>query len=70
MIFHRREILLKVFKLFDLAAMTCTFLLAVALDTYETSQIPFGEILSLRISIENVLLFSGFLFIWRLFSPL
>lgn len=71
MIYLRREILLKAFKLFDLAAMTCIFLLAAALDTYETSPIPFRQILSLRISIQNVLLFSGFLFLWgAIFSSL
>lgn len=69
--YFRRQILLQLFKVFDLAVMVFSFGLATAVVYYRFDLISFEHFLSLRISIKNFVIFSGLLILWRLiFSAL
>lgn len=64
MIAQRRQVLLQAMKLFDLMSMVFCFLLAAGIvSTME--HITFGHFLSMRIKVQNVLVFSVFALIWH-----
>jgi exopolysaccharide biosynthesis polyprenyl glycosylphosphotransferase len=60
----RRKILLQAMKLFDLLIMISCFILAASFES-DIEQINFGQFLSMRIKIQNVVIFSGFIFLWH-----
>jgi exopolysaccharide biosynthesis polyprenyl glycosylphosphotransferase len=71
MTYFRRQILLQLFKVFDLGVMVFSFGLATAAVYYDFDLISFENFLSLRISIKNFVIFSGLIILWRLiFSSL
>lgn len=61
----RRQILLKAFKLFDLLVMVFSFALATWMTYYNSGPISFDEFLSMRIKVQNFVLFLGLLFAWQ-----
>jgi exopolysaccharide biosynthesis polyprenyl glycosylphosphotransferase len=61
----RRQLLLKVFTLSDLAIMAVSFYLAALVESHVTAHISFGEFLSVRIRVQNIVLFLGLLAIWH-----
>jgi exopolysaccharide biosynthesis polyprenyl glycosylphosphotransferase len=61
----RRQLLLKVFTLSDLAIMTVSFALASLVESRLTAHTSFGEFLSMRIKLQNIVLFLGLLAIWH-----
>ncbi len=61
----RRKILLKFFKLFDLAGMMFAFLLGAAVESYEMGPVSLADFLSMRIKVQNFVVFFGFLFVWH-----
>jgi len=65
MISFRRQVLLKSFKLFDLAGMTFAFLLGAAVESYEMGPVSLADFLSMRIKVQNFVIFLGFLFVWH-----
>jgi exopolysaccharide biosynthesis polyprenyl glycosylphosphotransferase len=64
----RRQILLKAYKLFDLLVMMGSFALATWMTYYQSGPISFDEFLSMRIKIQNFVLFVGLLFAWQFIS--
>jgi hypothetical protein len=58
----RRQILLKAYKLFDLLVMVFSFALATWMTYYHSGPISFDEFLSMRIKVQNFVLFLGLLF--------
>ena len=64
--FDRRQILLKVYKLFDLLVMVCSFALATWMTYYQSGPVSLDEFLSMRIKVQNFVLFVGLLFVWHL----
>jgi exopolysaccharide biosynthesis polyprenyl glycosylphosphotransferase len=66
MLFYRRQLLLKAFKLLDLAVMGLAFLFTTIAAHFQRHNIPFDDFLNMRIKIGNFLLFSGFTWIWYL----
>ena len=63
--FDRRRILLKAYKLFDLLVMMGSFALATWMTYYQSAPISFDEFLSMRIKVQNLVLFVGLLFAWQ-----
>ena len=61
----RRQILLNLFKLFDLALMVCAFTLAVLPVLREHGGISFAQFLSMRVKIGNIVLFLSLLVLWH-----
>ena len=61
----RRQFLLKVFTLSDLAIMAFSFALAALAESYLTAHVSFGDFLSMRIKLQNIVLFLGLLAIWH-----
>jgi exopolysaccharide biosynthesis polyprenyl glycosylphosphotransferase len=61
----RRQLLLKVFTLSDLAIMTVSFALASLVESNLTAHISFGDFLSMRIKLQNIVFFLGLLAIWH-----
>lgn len=61
----RRQMLLTVLKLFDLAVMTAAFALATVPVLYE-SGLSFAEFFSVRIKIQNFILYIGLLLVWHI----
>lgn len=61
----RRQILLKTFKLFDLLVMVFSFALATWMTYYNSGTISFDEFLSMRIKVQNFVLFLCLLFAWQ-----
>lgn len=64
MIPQRRKILIQSIKLFDLLSMVFCFF-GAALVQSNIEHYTFGHFLSMRIKVQNVLLFSGFVFVWH-----
>jgi exopolysaccharide biosynthesis polyprenyl glycosylphosphotransferase len=65
----RRQILLNIFKLFDMAIMMAAFGVATALLLSESQSVTFTEFFAMRVKIGNFLIFSGLLVGWHvLFS--
>ena len=62
----RRQILLKAFKLLDLLVMGFSFALATLFVYHQTGPISFEEFLSMRVKVQNLVLFFGFLGVWHL----
>ena len=62
----RRRILLDTAKLFDLAVMIISFGLAAVLVAYETPSTSLAEFLSMRVKVQNFVLFALFLLAWHL----
>jgi len=61
----RRQILLNLFKLFDLTLMVCAFTLAVLPVLREHGGISFAQFLSMRVKIGNIVLFLSLLVLWH-----
>lgn len=63
----QRQILLSIFKLFDLLVMTFSFGLATAVTYFKENNIALRQLISMRIKIENIFLFLGALILWHTF---
>jgi len=61
----RRQLLIKALKLFDLLVMTSAFILA-AVPVSQGGEASFAEFLSMRIKVENFILFFGFFALWHI----
>ncbi|MGA2073837.1 MAG: hypothetical protein ABSH52_10060 [Terriglobia bacterium] len=61
----RRQLLIKALKLFDLLVMTAAFVVA-AMPVSQGGEASFAEFLSMRIKVENFILFFGFLALWHI----
>jgi len=61
----RRQMLLTVIKLFDLTVMIAAFALATVPGLYE-SGLSFAEFFSIRIKVQNFIIFVGLLFVWHI----
>lgn len=59
----RRQMLLTALKFFDLMVMAASFSLAAVPALYE-SGLPFSEFFSIRVKIQNFIIFMGLLFVW------
>ncbi len=66
----RRKILLNAFKVFDLVLMAFSFALATAPVLYESGPVSFAQFLSMRVKVQNFVLFSGFLIAWHIIFSL
>jgi len=62
----RRRLLLKLWKVIDLLIMSSVFVLAVLPVLDGGREVSFAEFLSMRIKVENFLLFSGLLGVWHI----
>ncbi len=61
----RRQMLLTVLKLFDSTVMIAAFALATLPELYE-SGLSFAEFFSMRIKVQNFIIFVGLLFVWHI----
>jgi exopolysaccharide biosynthesis polyprenyl glycosylphosphotransferase len=61
----RRQMLLTLLKLFDMTVLVCCFALATVPVLYESGQ-PFSEFFSMRIKVQNFIIFMALLLIWHL----
>jgi len=61
----RRQLLNKALKLFDLLVMSLAFVVA-AVPVSQGGEASFAEFLSMRIKVENFILFFGFLALWHI----
>ena len=61
----RRQLVMKALKLFDLLVMTSAFILA-AVPVSQGAKASFAEFLSMRIKVENFILFFVFLALWHI----
>jgi exopolysaccharide biosynthesis polyprenyl glycosylphosphotransferase len=67
----RRQFLVKLFTLSDLAIMVCSFVLAGLPESYLGAHISFSSFLSMRIKLQNALVFVALLAAWHvIFSVL
>ena len=62
----RRRLLLKTLKVVDLLIMATVFLLAAVPVSRGSGEVTFAEFLSMRIKVENFILFVGLLGIWHI----
>lgn len=62
----RRQLVIKTLKLFDLLVMTLAFVLAAVPVSRGGEAVSFAEFLSMRIKVENFVLFFGFLGLWHM----
>lgn len=62
----RRQVLLEAFKVCDLLIMAFSFSLATLAIYYQSSPHFFSQFLSMRIKVQNFLIFIGFLAVWHL----
>ena len=62
----RRQILLNVFKLWDIGLMLLAFLVAAVALLDKSHTVTLSEFFAMRVKIENFLIFSLFLFAWHL----
>ncbi len=67
--FHRR-ILLNGFKLFDLLIMAFSFALATSAVYYRIDAVSFLQFLSMRVKVQNFVMFVGFLLVWHIIFSL
>jgi exopolysaccharide biosynthesis polyprenyl glycosylphosphotransferase len=61
----RRQMLLTALKFFDLMVMVASFLLAAVPVLYK-SGLSFSEFFSMRVKIQNFVLFSGLIIVWHI----
>lgn len=61
----RRQMLQTVLKVFDLTVMTAAFVLATVPGLYE-SGLSFAEFFTVRIKVQNFIIFVGLLFVWHI----
>jgi exopolysaccharide biosynthesis polyprenyl glycosylphosphotransferase len=66
MIAFRRQILLEALKVLDLLGMVFWFCVATSAVSYRTDTLSLIEFLSMRIKVQNFLVFLGFLLVWYL----
>jgi exopolysaccharide biosynthesis polyprenyl glycosylphosphotransferase len=67
----RRKIPLEVLKSLDLLIMCCAFFLGTMAEYHQSGEMPLQSFLSMRISLQNLLLFMGFSYSWpTIFSSL
>jgi len=62
----RRQILLVAFKLSDQILMIFSFLVATVPVLYEASDVSFAKFLSMRVKVQNFVLFTGLLAVWHI----
>jgi len=62
----RRQILLRAFKYFDLLIMALSFLLATSAVFYRIGTVSFVEFLSMRVKVQNFVVFIAFLALWHI----
>ncbi|HEV8523049.1 MAG TPA: sugar transferase [Terriglobales bacterium] len=61
----RRQLLLSAFKLADLVLLVCSFLLATLPVLHQKGVHSTGEFFSMRVKIDNLLVFGGLMFAWH-----
>jgi exopolysaccharide biosynthesis polyprenyl glycosylphosphotransferase len=61
----RRQFLVKLLTLSDLAIMTVSFASATLAESYLSAHMSFGDFLSMRIKLQNIVLFLGLLAVWH-----
>jgi len=61
---RRRILLVKALKAFDLLSVILCFLLAAYLVNLPTEKITLAKFLAVRVKVQNIVLFSGFLALW------
>jgi len=66
----RRKILLNALKLSDLLIMVFSFLLAASTVSHQGGKVSFVEFLSMRVKVQNFVLFLAFLALWYLIFSL
>ncbi len=66
MIPFRRQILLNALKLFDLLIMAFCFSLATSVVSYRSGTVSFIDFFSIRVKVQNFIIFLGFLLIWHI----
>jgi FlaA1/EpsC-like NDP-sugar epimerase len=59
----QRRIFQRVARLFDVTAVSLTFVAAVAVSSGDVSWPTLSEFLAIRIKVENILIFAGYLFL-------
>jgi len=67
---NRREILLKALKVFDVLVMVFSFAISTYVVSYEYGNISFSEFFTMRVKVQNVAIFIGFIFIWHMIFSL
>ena len=63
---NRRQFLISAHKIFDLLVMVLAFAAASAAVLFQTTGITFEEFISMRVKVQNFILFSGLLLTWHL----
>ena len=66
MLKQRRHLLIRTAQIFDLVTMVFCFLLSASVVSYSIQTISFEQFLSMRIKVQNFLLFFVFLLLWYL----
>ena len=61
----RREILIKAFMVLDLGVMAVTFIVAALSVPHRTATVSFTKFLSMRIKVQNIVVFLGLLLAWH-----
>ena len=64
MLFYRRQLLLKAFKLLDLLVMVVAFCFTTIIIHFHQNDIPFNYFLNIRIKIVNIVILLGYTWIW------
>ena len=62
---NRRQALLNAYKIADVITMAFSFLMATSAVSYQIGRVSLLEFLSMRVKVQNVLLFLGFLAAWH-----
>ncbi len=62
----RRQLVIKILKLFDLVAMILAFVLAAVPVSHGGGVASFAQFLSMRIKVQNFILFIGLLALWHI----
>jgi exopolysaccharide biosynthesis polyprenyl glycosylphosphotransferase len=70
MIPYRRKILIKALMVFDLLVMVFSFATSTYIVSYEYGNISFNEFLTMRVKVQNFVIFLGFIFIWHMIFSL
>jgi exopolysaccharide biosynthesis polyprenyl glycosylphosphotransferase len=61
----RRQVLVKLFTLSDLGIMSASFALAALPESYLTAHVSLASFLSMRIKLQNIVVFLGLLAVWH-----
>jgi exopolysaccharide biosynthesis polyprenyl glycosylphosphotransferase len=60
-----RAFIVDLIKLFDLAVMVLSFILAVVVTYEDINAVSFSEFLTMRIKVQNFVLFAGLMWLWQ-----